>query len=133
VNLPDVYSEVGAALKPTGLRVYEFGVNTATAPAVLFDLPLDMEFDTTFARGADRFTLPIRVIVGKVDARASFDAILGYTSGSGDKSVKAAVESGTYTTLDSIRVTTADLGILTLAGVDYLGATFNLDIIGQGN
>jgi hypothetical protein len=84
------------------------------------------------ARGPDQVELPVMVMVGKVDARSSRDAVAAYANGSGSGSVKAAIESHTPTAYDSARVTRCEFGVISVAGTEYLAATFYLDIIGSG-
>ena len=49
-----------------------------------------------------------------------------------NQSVKAVLEAGTYTAFDSLRVTDCEFEVITVAGVQYLAARFNVDIIGTG-
>jgi hypothetical protein len=65
-------------------------------------------------------------------AVASRDLVAAYADGSGARSVKAVLESGTYNAFDSIRVTGCEFDVLNVAGADYLAALFDLDIAGQG-
>jgi hypothetical protein len=76
--------------------------------------------------------LPVVVLVGKVSARASRDDLARFCDGSGADSVKAVLEAGSYTALDTVRVTKAEFDIIAMAGVEYLAATFTIDVTGQG-
>jgi hypothetical protein len=77
-------------------------------------------------------TLPVVVLVGKVDARTARDLAAKYLDGSGSSSVKAAVDGGTYSACDSARTLSATVGAYSVAGVTYLGVEFQVDITGQG-
>lgn len=58
-------------------------------------------------------------------------AITTDNSGTG-KSVKQVLESGTYTAFDTCRVTGVLFDIVTIGAVQYLSATFTIDITGSG-
>lgn len=117
----------------TGLRVYAYPTDSITPPAAIVGYPDTYSYDETYGRGMDRIAdLPVIVAVGKVSDRATRDNITKYVRGSGATSVKGVIESGTYTAFDTVRVTGVAFDIITIASVDYLGATFTLDIAGTG-
>lgn len=133
MNLADVMDEVGAAAETiTGLRVAPYWADRVTPPAAVIAWPDRYDYDATFGRGADRLTLPLIVLVGRVDQRTARDALAAYADGSGARSIKAAVEAGTYTACDSVRVQDCEFSVITVAAVEYLAGTFALDIIGTG-
>jgi hypothetical protein len=74
----------------------------------------------------------LRCFVGKAHDRSTRDRVADYCDGSGAKSIKAVVESGTYTAFDSVRVARVEFDVVTIGGIDYLAALFELDIIGDG-
>jgi hypothetical protein len=53
--------------------------------------------------------------------------------GSGASSVKAVLESGTYTAFEAVRVTGGEFDTVTIGGTDYLAVAFDLDIVGRGS
>lgn len=134
MNLADVMQEVADQLDTIGggLKVFGFPAYKITPPAAVVTYPENYNYDSTYARGMDRMTLPVVVLVGKVDDRTSRDRIAKYADGSGAASVKAVVESGTYTAFDSVRATGVEFDIVTMAGDEFLAATFSLDIVGKG-
>jgi hypothetical protein len=133
VNLGNVMDELGTALEAIdGLRVHPYYADRITPPSAVVAWP-DIDYDATFGRGADRLTVPVYVLVGKVDARSSRDRLAVYLDGGDTKSVKAALEGGTYTACDSVRVTSATVESIEVAAVEYLGGVFQVDIIGQGS
>jgi hypothetical protein len=71
-------------------------------------------------------------LVAKPEQRAARKALAAYAAGSGPRSVKAAIEAHTYTSCDTVRVTSADFTTATYAGTEYLAAIFHLDIVGRG-
>ena len=112
--------------------MFPYSADRIVPPAAIVGWPDPITYDATMARGADTLTVPLFVVVGKLDARTSRDRLAKYLDGTGADSVKAAVESGTYTAIDSVRVQTAHVDGISVAGVEYLGAIFQLDLIGTG-
>lgn len=133
MNVADVMDELGGALEAIdGLRVFPYWADRITPPAAIVGWPDPIDYDMTMMRGGDDLTVPVYVVVGKVDARTSRNLLAVYLDGSGDKSVKAALDGGTYTTCDSVTVKSATVDQLSIAAVDYLGAVFSVDIFGKG-
>lgn len=133
MNLADVMDEVAARLGTIdGLRTFAYPPDRVTPPAAIVTYPTELNFDTAYARGMDRLTLPVIVLVGKVSDRTARNHIAAYVNGSGASSVKAVLESGTYTAFDTIRVTGAEFDVIQIAGVDHLAASLDLDITGPG-
>ncbi|GHF30807.1 MULTISPECIES: hypothetical protein [Actinomycetes] len=133
MNIATVMDEMGAALATiAGLNVFPFSANRITPPAVIVGWPDPLTYDATLQRGKDRFTLPLYVVVGKVEARSARDRLAVYLDGAAAGSVKAALERHTFTTCDSVRVTEVRVDAVTVAGVEYLGAIFQTDVIGPG-
>lgn len=133
MRMADVMDEVGAALQGIeGLRVYPFTVDRITPPAAIVTWPETIDYDAAMTRGGDRMSLSVLVLVSRVDARSARDLLAAYLDGAGPRSVKAAVEARTSTAYDSARVVSATPGGATSGGQDYLGAVFELDIIGKG-
>lgn len=133
MNLADVMDEIADALGTiAGLRVTSYSAESISPPAAWVEWPDGVNFDAAMGRGGDRMTLPVRVAVGKVDARSSRTQLAAYCDGSGPSSIKAAIESRSPLSYGSARVTQAEFGVIVVAGVDYLAATFSIDIIGTG-
>lgn len=101
-------------------------------PAAVVTYPGTLTFDGGYARGMDRMDPSVVALVGKVSDRTARDRIAQYAAGSGTASFKAVLESGTYTTFDSLRVTEIAFDIIGIGAVEYLSATFTLDIVGIG-
>lgn len=133
MNLADVMQEIADQLDTiTGLRVFGFPPDRIVPPAAFVSWPDDLTFDETYGRGSDHMTLPVVVVEGRPSDRTSVLRLGAYCDGSGPASVKAVVESGTYTAFDTVRVMSAELDVVTIAGTDYIAALFSLDIAGQG-
>jgi hypothetical protein len=138
VNINDVSAEVGAKIVAAeiGLRVLAWDADSISPPGVLFALPSEYEYDKTYGRGSDEFTLPIVVLVGKADARSARTSLGLYLNGSGPKSLKSIVDSSrtnTYTSCDTVRVQqVSDIGPYVAGSISYLGATLDTRITGKG-
>jgi len=138
INLADVMDELGDRLATiSGLRVHRWPPDSITPPAAIVSYPDSYEFDSTYGRGMDRVEIPVIVVVGKVSDRAARTRLSRYVAGSGPASVKYVLERAgepaqPYTAIDSLRVTRVDFDVVTIAGTDYLAATFTVDIAAKG-
>ena len=131
--LTDAMAELGDALQGiVGLRVFPYWVDSIEPPAAIVEFPDSYTFDETYGRGADRALVPLVVAVARVDTRSAGEQLAAYAAGAGARSIKQAIEDHSYTALDSARVTGIEFGALTVAGTEYLAATFTIDIIGTG-
>ena len=121
----------------TTLRVHEQPPGRIAPPGTggvaIVSYPEDIRFDQTYGRGMDRMTLPVVLVVGKVSDRAARTALAAFAKGSGATSVKAVLESGTYTAFHEVTVTSVEFDVVTIAATDYMAALFSLDIAGQGS
>lgn len=133
MNLADVMDEVADQLGAIGgLRAYPYPVSTISPPAAIVSYPETYTYDETYGRGMDRLTLPVVVLVSLASDRAARDQLGQYVDGAGAKSVKQAVESGTYEAFDTARVQSVVFDAVTISAVEYLAATFSIDIAGEG-
>lgn len=134
MDLANVMDDLGQALgRIEGLRVFPYWTDRLTPPAAIVGWPDPLTYDATYGRGSDRTEIPVYVAVGKANARSARDLLARYADGSGTHSVKAAVESHEATSYDSARVIRAEFDVLTVASVDYLAATFYVDLTGKGS
>lgn len=116
-----------------GLRVFAYPPDKPpSAPAAVVTYPGTLTFDGGYNRGMDRLDPTVVALVGKVDTRTARDRIAKYCAGSGVESFKQVLESGEYTAFDTLRVTQVEFDILTIGAVEYLSATFTLDVVGKG-
>jgi len=114
------------------LRVQAEILDTVPIPCAIVGPPTAVTYDEVMARGADLYTFTVRVLVARASERAAQRALFGYTSGTGAKSVKAAIESDKTLggAADTVRVTNAgNLGVYGYGDVDYLGAEFTVEVI----
>lgn len=131
MNLNEVFDTLGDALATIpDLRVFDYFADRVTVPGVVVSFPETFNFDTAYKRGADRLAIPVILVTGRLDARTSRSILSEYCASTGTKSVKAKLESYNTEIWDSLRVTGITFGILSYNGIEYLGATFNTDVIG---
>jgi hypothetical protein len=132
MNLDTVMTEVAGRLDTiTGLRVFDHPVDELQPPTAIVSLP-QIAFDQTYGRGSDRYAMPVLLAIGKVESRASRNNLAPYIAGSGPKSFKAVLEDYDPVSFDSVRVQQVDFDVVTWGSVDFLTATFLLDIMGSG-
>ena len=117
----------------SGLTAYEY-VPDWIEPPIALVAPLNtLNYDSTMARGADTYEIPIVVYISRIDAETAQDGVDAYLASTGATSVKAAIESDP--TLGgaamSVRVISAsDYGEYEVTqGTSFLGVTFNIQVI----
>lgn len=135
LNLSEVAVEIAERLALIdGLNAFHFQPGSIVPPAaiVLNPNPGDLEYDKTYGRGLDRVTLPLVVFVGRADVRTSQELARLYLDGSGAKSIKTALEAGSYASLHTIRVTVGGVDGYSIGAVEHLVALLELDIAGNG-
>jgi hypothetical protein len=131
--LADVMGQLAArAGNIEGLRGYDIPDGPMNPPVFFPELPEDIDYDGTYGGAVGSLTLTGVLLAGKVDSRASVVAIRPYLDWSGERSVKAFLESGSYTAMDTVQVASAELVVRTYAAVAYLGADFTINITGKG-
>ena len=127
MNIALVMDQVSSALATlSGLRVTPYWSDRINPPAAVVGWP-EITYDTTMSRGSDMFTLPVFVMVGTIDARTSRDVLSPYL-----QSVKAAVDGHAYTACHFARVASASVEPVSVGGVEYLAAVFQVEITGSG-
>lgn len=134
MDMNDVADELAARLDTiTGLRVSDHPPASVVPPAGIVSYPDRIDFDETYGRGMDRIRdWPVVIVVGKATDRTARTRVYEYAAATGAKSVKAVLESGTYTSFDEIRVASCQFDVVTIGAIDYIAAMFTLDIAGQG-
>lgn len=132
MDLAETMDAIATRLKTIdGLRVSAWPADQVNAPAAVVTYPETYTFDAAYGRGMDRQDPQVVVLVGNVFKKTTRDLISAYARGTGAKSIKAVLESGTYDF--AIRVADIRFDTYTIAGVEYLAAAFTLDIAGQGD
>lgn len=125
--------ELGVALGTIAdLRVKPYTEQRVNPPQAAVNLPRIYRFDSTMGRGSDDIEIPVVVYVGRNDAESSRNAIGQYVDGSGGMSVKEAIEAHTCAAYDIAHVQDVQFLVMTVAGIEYLAATFRVRIVGKG-
>lgn len=117
-----------------GLRCFGY-IPDSAAPPVFFAGEVEVTFDRTFGRGLDDLMIRCRVLVPSADDRAGQALLDRYLAGSGEWSIKEALESertldGACDDLHVVRVT--GYGRYEFNESNYLGAEFTVRVIGEG-
>ena len=119
----------------TGLRVLDTLPDSANIPtngALAVVGMLDITYDFTLNRGFDSATLSVLVIVGRMSESAAQDRLDGYLQSSGATSIKTAIEADKTLggAVQTLRVTQAVSGTITVANIDYLSYRYEVTLIG---
>lgn len=137
MNLGDVMDEIADVLvEVTGLRVQAYPATTVTPPAGVVTYPAapGIQYMQTYGRGETSYPdIEVTLVSSRVTDRVARDQASAWCSDTGDQSVPARVEAHTWTSCDSVTVTSAEFEVVTIGSVDYLGVIFHLDITGPGN
>jgi len=133
LNIRAVMNELGAILGSIdGLRAFAYPAPNVTPPAAFVGWPDEIDYDLAMARGAWGAKFPVLVAVGKADVESARDAMSAYLAGDGPLSVRAALDAAEPVSFDAARVTGAQVRPVTIAGIEYLAAILDVEIIGQG-
>jgi hypothetical protein len=126
-NLDDVMDDIATQLGTIdGLRVFAFPPKSAQPPFAFVNLPSVVAYDATLQRGFDRFTTEVWLGVPDVVDRAATAKLAVFVAGSGDGSVKEAVEASE---VYDHRVTEARFSQIDLAAGSYSGVIFSVDTV----
>lgn len=114
-----------------GLRVFDYAPDNAAVPFAIVKLPESIEFDSVYQRGADTAIFTVVIGVSRASDRSAAPALAAYLDGSGDRSVKDAIEAdGGVAGTQTVRVQSARIASVQLAGTDFLGAEFSVEVVG---
>jgi len=114
-----------------GMRVYDLIPSVPVAPAAVVG-QLDFTFDLNNARGLDQANLDVVVLVQRFTERTGQNDLDKYLAGSGDYSIKAAIESDRTLggACDTLRVTSAEAGTYASGDVEFLSYRYRLTVWG---
>jgi hypothetical protein len=117
-----------------GLRAYDIMPDLPQPPAAVVG-QLDFTFDLNNARGLDQANLDVYVLVQRSSERSAQENLDKYLQGSGDYSIKAAIQSDLTLggACNTLRVTSAESGTYTAGDVDFISYRYRLTIWGQGD
>lgn len=131
LDLNATMDALGTRLKTiAGLRVHDYPPESVAVPAAVVAFPDAVEYDQTYAGGADMAVFAIHVVVGKVSDRASRDAIGAYVGRSGPSAVKTVLEADPTLggVVKTLRAQQAVFTTMTVGGVEYLAASFDVEV-----
>jgi len=116
----------------SSLSVYGYVPDSIEPPTAIVGVVDSVEYDTSMARGADTYEIPVLLYVSRVDAQDSQETLDSYLASSGANSIKAQIESDD--TLNgsamSCRVVEAsNYGVYTINNIDYLGVEFEVSVV----
>lgn len=116
-----------------GLRVYDTVPDIPTPPCAVIG-QLDITFDINNSRGLDLAYIDVLVIVQRFSERAGQDQLDKYLAGSGNYSIKAAIESDQTLAgaCNTLRVTSAESGVYNAGDVEYMSYRYKVTVWGQG-
>jgi len=103
-------------------NVYAWPVDSITVPCAVVGMGR-VQYDTTFARGCDTFTVPVWYVVGTTSTKAARD-----TLSAAEATIKAAVD-GAHSFGDA-RVLSAEITEIVVSSVAYIGAKFEVEVYG---
>jgi hypothetical protein len=135
MNIGLILTEIADRLKTVeGLRVSAIPQRSITPPAAFPLLPNGIRYDQTYGRGVTNVEgLEVWAAVGKATERAAVASLGEYVSDVGAKSIKVVLEGRQGVNWDDLQVVSAEIGELTIGGVDYLGAVFTLNLACKGS
>ena len=132
-NLSSIRSGIATNLENiSSITVFGFVPDSIEPPTAVVGVVDTLEYDSTMARGADTYNIPVFLYVSRIDAQDSQDTLDAFLASSGSSSVKAQVESDITLggQAQSVRVVEADnYGVYTINNIDYLGVEFMIEVI----
>jgi hypothetical protein len=142
VEVEDVFQGLANAVDTiTGLRCHPF-VPDAISPPTFFPVELDIDYDKTFRGGMEAYVVTCRVLVSRADDRSGQKKLQGYLKPAGENSIKAALEATRTPASGALGGACHDLQVRKASGYGfyehpvgtfYLGAEFEVYVIGRGN
>ena len=114
------------------LTVFGFVPDSIEPPTAVVGVVDSIEYDTSIARGADTYTIPVFLYVSRVDAQDAQATLDAFLASSGSSSVKTQIESDVTLggVANSARVVEADnYGVYSINNIDYLGCEFTVEVI----
>lgn len=124
-----------------GLRCFAY-VPDSIPPPAFFPAELDINYEQTFRGGLEAWVVTCRVLVSRADERAGQKRLQGLLSRTGETSIKAALEATRTPASGALGGACHDVHVRKAtgygyyehpAGTFYLGAEFEVFIIGRGD
>lgn len=126
-DLGAIMQAIADALEAPGRPAYAYPADDVKVPCVVVGYPGEIEYDIAYQRGADLATFPVYFLTGRVVERAARDELAAVVAaGSG---IKDTLDGLTGAPWDTLRVTTMRILNVQVAGIDYLAAQFNAEVV----
>ena len=116
----------------SSLFVYGYVPDSIEPPTAIVGVVESVEYDTSMARGADTYEIPVLLYVSRVDAQDSQETLDTYLASTGANSIKAQIESDQTLSGSamSCRVVEAtNYGVYTINDIEYLGVEFEVSVV----
>ena len=93
---------------------------------------VEVEFDASMVRGSDRGLVDVLLFASRMSERSGQDLLDGFLNSTGSTSVKTAIEADRTLggAVNTTRVLRATPIATTIAGVEYLGYRYEIEVIG---
>jgi len=134
-DIETVFAGLGARLETIpNLRVREELPGTIQPPTAVLSVE-ELTYDTAMARGSDDLEVHVHVFTGAASERAGQRALWKYLAGSGDQSIKAAVEADPTlggAVMFAEVASVSDVGIARVGDVPYYAARFVVNVAVAG-
>lgn len=131
-SIADLRTGLADAIRTLGnVRVFDQIPDAPVAPAAITELR-GVEYDSTFARGADDYTFTVSLISGRADDRTAQLRLEAWMAGHGDGSFKTAVESDPTLggICGAVRVeSVTGLQSIEVNGIPHLAVEFTVTLI----
>ncbi|WP_307869004.1 hypothetical protein [Umezawaea beigongshangensis] len=118
-----------------GLNCHPF-LPDSISPPTFAPVDLEIAYNTTFGNRVEFNPVRCRLLLSRADDKSGQRKLQQYLAASGPKSVKAAIEADRTLggTCDSLHVmTVTGYGWYEHAGTQYLGAQWDVRVIGKGD
>ena len=116
----------------SSLFVYGYVPDSIEPPTAVVGVVESVEYDTSMARGADTYEIPVLLYVSRVDAQDSQETLDTYLASTGANSIKAQVESDQTLSGSAMScrvVEASNYGVYTINDIEYLGVEFEVSVV----
>jgi hypothetical protein len=132
IQISKVRDAIGKNIESiSGIRIYDTIPDVVVPPCAVVG-QLDFTFDVDNARGLDQASVDVYVIVQRISERAGQDKLDQLLGGTGNKSIKTAIESDRTLggLVNTLRVISAESGTYQTGDQTFLSYRYNLTIWG---
>jgi len=131
MDVDTIRDAIGTALDTiSGLRVAPYFGSQVVPPAAAVALP-DVEYDTTKGAGEHRLEWTVWIVVGRPTERSAEARLADFLSTGNASSVHDVIEGDATlaAAVASVSVLTATPEVFSIAGVEYLSASFTIETL----